>query len=335
MSRALRVACLLFTLSLASGARAQVSATATARQLAIQGIDFVESGNCAEGEPLLERAEKLHHASVHLQYLARCRSRAGRLVAATEMWRQVVREGAPPGASPAVVAAVNEANAELERTLPRLASATIRTQGRYEGLELKLDGATLPVELIGAAQVVDPGEHELQARAPGFAPWSKRFTVTDGQAVDVDFTLEPGASGESPAETPGAEPTRPGDRHERHGSGLTTAGWIVGSTGAATMVGGVVTWLMRNNKRSKLEDDCPGQTCPVPPYTPGRLEDEKQSIRTLTTVTNVLMFGGGALLAGGVTLIVLGEGSKGSTGSTRITGVATAREGGLYLTGKW
>ena len=88
---------------------AQASEVATARQLAISGIDLVESGDCAKGEPLLERAEQLHHASVHLQYVARCRAAAGRLVAATEMWRQIIREGAPPGASPAVVGALSEA----------------------------------------------------------------------------------------------------------------------------------------------------------------------------------------------------------------------------------
>src|SRR5262245_43815468 len=97
---------------------------ANARQLAIQGIDAVEGGNCKTGEPLLERAEKLHHATVHLQYIARCRLGSGRLVSATEMWRQIIREGAPPGSSPAVQAAVAEATAQLPKALPRLASTT-------------------------------------------------------------------------------------------------------------------------------------------------------------------------------------------------------------------
>src|SRR5260221_283113 len=128
-------------------ARAEVSPVATARQLAIQGIDAVESGDCVTGVPLLERAEQLHHASVHLQYLARCRAGAGRLVAATEMWRQIIREGAPEGSSPAVVAALGEATTELERTLPRLATTTIRTAAEYRGLELSLDGAPMPSEV--------------------------------------------------------------------------------------------------------------------------------------------------------------------------------------------
>src|SRR5690242_11548015 len=119
---------------------------ANARQLAIQGIDAVESGNCKTGEPLLERAEKLHHATVHLQYLARCRLAAGRLVAATEMWRQIIREGAPSGSSPAVQAAVAEANSQLPRTLPRLASTTVRATSDYAGIKVTLDGAAVPAE---------------------------------------------------------------------------------------------------------------------------------------------------------------------------------------------
>src|ERR1041385_7732363 len=131
---------------------------ANARQLAIQGIDAVEGGNCKAGEPLLERAEKLHHATVHLQYIARCRLADGHLVAATEMWRQIIREGAPAGSSPAVQAAVAEANPHLPRTLPRLASTTVRTSSDYRDIKLLLDGAALPQELIGAQQVMDPGE---------------------------------------------------------------------------------------------------------------------------------------------------------------------------------
>src|SRR5436190_5489961 len=110
----------------AAGAADSEIEIANARQLAIQGIDAVESGNCKTGEPMLERAEKLHHATVHLQYLARCRLASGHLVSATEMWRQIIREGAPSGSSPAVQAAVAEANTHLPRALPKLAATTVR-----------------------------------------------------------------------------------------------------------------------------------------------------------------------------------------------------------------
>src|ERR1051325_5807186 len=117
---------------------------ANARQLAIQGIDAVEGGDCKKGEPLLERAERLHHATVHLQYLARCRLASGHLVAATEMWRQIIREGAPSGSSPAVQAAIAEANSQLPHTQPRLASTTVRVNGEYPNLKVVVDGAPVP-----------------------------------------------------------------------------------------------------------------------------------------------------------------------------------------------
>src|SRR5262245_10837861 len=153
---------------------------ANARQLAIQGIDAVEGGNCKTGEPLLDRAEKLHHATVHLQYLARCRLQAGHLVAATEMWRQIIREGAPAGSSPAVQAAVAEANSQLPHTLPRLASTTVRASSEYRDIKVLVDGVAVRSELLGAAQVIDPGDHHIEAEAPGFAPFTKNWTVGEG-----------------------------------------------------------------------------------------------------------------------------------------------------------
>lgn len=278
---------------------------ANARQLAIQGIDAVEGGNCKTGEPLLVRAEKLHHATVHLQYIARCRLAAGHLVAATEMWRQILREGAPSGSSPAVQAAIAEANTQLPRTLPRLASTTLRTSADYHDIKVMLDGTPVPSELLGAQQVIDPGDHTLEADAPGYAHFSKQWTVGEGKTAEVVISLAPGAPG-GRTETPGA-PEKP-DEVERKGSPLTTAGIVVGAVGLAAMVGGTVTLLTWKNKEDTIRSQCtlPNQGCDPRVVDSTTLEDEKQSVHSLVTATNILMFGGGALLAGGVTLIVLG-----------------------------
>lgn len=322
----------LLTAFLATPAtRAEVSPTATARQLAIEGIDQVEAGNCERGEPLLEGAEKLHHASVHLQYIARCRARAGRLVAATELWRQIINEGSPPGSSPAVQGAVAEATTELARTLPRLGAARILTADKYENLELSLDGSTLPSVVLGAKQVLDPGPHELVAKARGYAPWRKRWTLADGETVDIEIALVPSEGG--PQGASGGAPER--DARGR-GSVLTTAGWFVGVTGAAAMAAGVVTWIKRDQKRSQLEHDCPDQACPASLYSAESLASAQQSIRDLTTTTNILMFSGGALVAGGVTMILLGT-SKSHPSNTiaKVSPTAAPGGAGLVLSGQW
>jgi len=305
------------TLLLSGHASAQGTEVATARQLAIQGIDAVEGGDCDGGSALLERAEQLHHATVHLQYLARCHVRAGRLVSATEAWRRIVREGAPPTASPAVKNAIAEASTELERTLPRLGTATLRTAASYPGLELTLDGKPLSAALIDTPQVIDPGRHQLTARAPGFLPWTKDWTVTEGATVEVQVELSDAPSGQGSA---GTSSGSPGDELGKDGpTWVTPAGYVAGAAGAAALVAGTVTFLMRNNKRSTLEENCPAKVCPRDEYPGDELEGDKNEIETLTLASNLLLFGGGALLLGGVTLVVVGK-SSGPDRSALVTG---------------
>ena len=312
-------------------ARAQDTSVATARQLAITGIDAVESGDCDKGVPQLERAEQLHHASVHLQYLARCRVSSGRLVAATEMWRRIIREGAPQGSSPAITAALNEAQTELEKTLPRLASTTIRAARNYEGLKLTLDGNGLPADMVGAPQVLDPGDHELTVGAPGFENWQKRWNLAEGGTAEVVVELVALPEGAAPGATAGGEPAA-----DKGGPPpwLTPAGWITASVGAAALIGGTVTLLTRNNRRSDLENKCPDPGhCNA--YTPADLQSEKDTIVDLTTASNVLLWGGGALLAGGATMIIIGSQGSGKEPQTALVAGSPRAPAGLTLQGRW
>jgi hypothetical protein len=314
----------------AATARADPEQVATARQLAIQGIDAVEGGNCAGGAPLLERAESLHHASVHLQYLARCRVKDGKLVAATELWRRIIRDGAPADASPAVKTALAEANTELSRTLPRLATTTVRSARAYDKLTLTLDGAPLPGDIVDAPQVVDPGDHDLVANAPGFATWTKHWSVAEGGAVTFTIELEPGAS-DAVAASPGA-----GANDKSGGpSWVTPAGWITASVGAATLIAGTVTWLARNNRRSDLEHNCPNELCTGGAYkSEADVDSAKSSVQTLTAATNVLMISGAVVLAGGVTLLVVGGHDKTEPHTAVLAGAPLANAG-LTLLQEW
>ncbi len=316
-------------------ARAQASEVATARQLAISGIDLVESGNCKKGQPLLERAEELHHASVHLQYLARCRAASGHLVAATEMWRRIVREGAPTGSSPAVVKALTEATAKLEQTLPQLASTTLRTAAAYPNLVLSLDGTSLPPELVGASQVIDPGTHRLVARAPGYREWSKEWTLPAGGSaallIDLGTPISTSTSTESPAptEAPAKASSPP----------FGVIGWTTAAAGAVALVAGTVTLLSRNSRLNEFRSGCPNDVCEQPPkgsYTPQKYEDDESTIRHLTTASNILLFGGGTLIAGGVTLLVIGttQTPKGQPAAALLAGAPSA-DGGLTFVGHW
>lgn len=330
--RTRRAALAAIVLFFACDAAAQETNVATARNLAIGGIDAIEAGDCDKGAPLLERAEQLHHASVHLQYLARCRVTKGRLVAATEMWRRIIRDGAPEGSSPAVVTALAEAQRELEKTLPRLAATTVRTAADYPGLSMTIDGAKLPADMVGTPQVLDPGDHELAVSATGFESWSRRFTLAEGASseIKVELTALPGGATTTEAEGAATEP-------HRSPSFLGPAGWITASVGAASLIAGAVTVLMRDNRKSDLDKICqePNQGCPESKINQGQLDSEKGTISDLTTASNVLLWGGGALLAGGATMIFISSRKSSDGPGTALLVGAPRATAGLTFQGRW
>jgi hypothetical protein len=329
MRRAALAAIVLF---FACDAAAQDTSVATARQLANSGIDAIEAGDCDKGTPLLERAEQLHHASVHLQYLARCRVTKGRLVAATEMWRRIIRDGAPEGSSPAVVAAVGEAQRELEKTLPRLAATTVRTASEYPDLSMMLDGTKLPADMVGTPQVLDPGDHELAVSATGFASWSRRFTLAEGASSEIKVELTP-----MPGSTTSAEAESTASGSHRGSSFLGPAGWITASVGAASLIAGTVTLLTRDNRKSDLDKICQdvNQGCPESKISQSQLDSQTSTISDLTTASNILLFGGGALLAGGATMILIASQKSSDGPGTALLVGAPRATAGLTVQGHW
>jgi hypothetical protein len=315
----------------ACDAAAQETSVATARKLANGGIDAIEAGDCDKGAPLLERAEQLHHASVHLQYLARCRVAKGKLVAATEMWRRIIRDGAPEGSSPAVVTALAEAQRELEKTLPRLAATIVRTASDYPGLSMTLDGTKLPADMVGTPQVLDPGGHELAVSATGFESWSRRFTLAEGASSEIKVELNPQAGGATSTEAEGASPER-----SQSSSFLGPAGWITASVGAASLIAGTVTVLMADNRKADLDNACPHHPVCLPgDISPAELESDKGTINDLTTASNVLLFGGGALLAGGATMIFIASRKSSEGPGTSLLVGAPRATAGLTVQGRW
>lgn len=91
------------------------------------------------------------------------------------------------------------------------------------------------------------------------------------------------------------------------GSGVRTAGYIVGGVGIAALIGGGVTTIMGLELSSDMDDRCPDSRCEyVDADQKKSFEDDKQQLETLGTVTTALYIGGGVLAATGVTLWILG-----------------------------
>jgi len=340
---ALVLAVALATAPFASALAGPAEDKATARELAKEGIAAEKKGDCNVAIDRLERAESLFHAPPHLQYLARCYVKVGRLVDAAETWRKLTLEPLAPNAPPAFKDAVAEASAELPKVEPRLARLTVKTTQSYDGLVVEVDGKKWPTAALDVPRVIDPGKHTVRARATGFKTSEAKVEVGEGKSDSVTLTLEPGTD-PGPAPSASVTPTATATTTatavptttataSRPGKNPTflTIGWIATGIGLVAIGGGVFTGVSGNGKYDELKRDCPvASSCSLPD-----LEQKKSDIRRLETATNLLLIGGGALVLTGISLVIFAPSKKSDTSAISLQFAPTASGGHVALTGSF
>jgi hypothetical protein len=169
---------------------------ATARQLATQGIQYYQQGKHADALDLLQRAEQLYDAPVHLIYIARTQAALGKLVEASETYRRLVRTDLAAGAPQAFKDAVADAQKELQQLEPKIPSLRIEvTPTDAKGLQLKLDGEVVSSVVIGINRPTNPGKHSVEAAAADFdsATASVELVAGGKQTVTLQMHPRPGA----------------------------------------------------------------------------------------------------------------------------------------------
>lgn len=102
----------------------------------------------------------------------------------------------------------------------------------------------------------------------------------------------------TPAVTTPAVSTPPPVVHRE--SHRSSVGLVIGGVGAAMVLTGVVTGVLAMGKVSDLETMCPNGACPA------SAQSTRDSASTLVTVTDIMFFGGGALVVGGLAYWLFG-----------------------------
>lgn len=261
----------------ASAEDASAAETAAARALAVDGLKLAQSGNCAEALPKLERAEKLYHAPVVASRLGECYVSVGRLVEGTEILRKLLREPQSGEPTPALVKALERAQKALDAAKPKIAGLTVKVAAVAD-LTVKVDGNGLASALLDTEIPSDPGEHTVEASAPGFLKASTRISVSEGERKTVTLTLTrdpnaplvpvaaPAAGGSVvPSPAPAAPSSAPSaDRSTPDSSGPPnrTAAYVAFGLGAVGVGAGSVLGIMTMNQHKELQSTCPGDMCP-------------------------------------------------------------------------
>jgi hypothetical protein len=295
-------ACAIAVVSLVAGT-AIADESAAAEALFISARELMSKGDFDAACPKLEASQKLDPALGTMLNLGFCYESRGQLASAWAQYRaaaaQADREGQGERAR---FAAAHVAVLE-----PRLITLAIRTH--EDGVEVTRDGVVLERAVIGVALPVDPGPHEVRARAPGKTAWRSEITMdarTPHVVVDVPpLADEPHA--QSPVDEPhvagphlesGPTVTPPRDAESdgarRPLGARRIAALSFGAAGAAGLVTGTVFGAVALSKWSDATSHhCIGNEC-----DPQGLSLASDARRSASASSLSLVLGGAALVAG-------------------------------------
>jgi hypothetical protein len=313
-----RVAALILaSILVPSAAFAEISDAdkGTARELTIQGGDALKARDYAGAADKFSRAEKLFLAgsspvppTIRVG-LARAYAALGKLVAAQELFSKVTHETIPPNASPALIAAVDEAQRELATLTPRVPGVIINIKGP-ETVKVTLDGAEVPSAAFGVKRLADPGQHVVRALAVGHSPAEAAVTLAEGKVETVSLELKPGPGGpiELPVAGPGGGVAGPGVSAPPPDSSSPTRrkiGFAGIGVGAAGLIAGAVAGGLAASKHSSIAGHCPNGTCPQSTqYTQAQFNSDMSAYNLLGSVSTASFVAGGVLAAAGIVLVV-------------------------------
>jgi len=299
---------------------------AAARTLAVDGLKLAQAGKCEEAIPKLDRAEKLHHSAIVLSRLGECQVSEGKLVEGTEMLRKVLREPLPANPSPALSKAYDRAQTVLDAAKPRIAGLTVSVTAP-PGAELRLlvDGVAVASSLVDSELPADPGDHVVEASAPGYLKATARVSLgsADKKTVALRLEVDPNAPALTPinagpqakpaaavqvkasqaAAPPPVTPPPPAKSRSRAPAYVS---WGVGLAGV-----GVGTAFGVMAMQGKNDLNCQGNNCP--PSSAHELETAKRNGNISTVAFAV---GGAGLVLGTVLYFTSGSGSTEAHGSS-------------------
>jgi len=242
---------------------------------------------------------------------------------------------AAPSCSTEVQTECRRRLADVKAAIPTVVLRATDTAGNdLVAVDVTLDGVALTSTLNGHALPVDPGSHVLRFTAAGKPTVEKTVVFAEGEKDRRVVVAIGEAEAVVPAPVPVpvvVEPPRPPP--PRTGP-LYITGFIVGGAGVATVVVGAVFGGLAFSKWSSAEKDCNGTGGSCAGNSNPNAASTSRSAGTFADVSTATFIVGGALLATGVTLVLLGR-PKSSATALSWSPAPIAHGGGLGLSGAW
>lgn len=286
----------------------------TTRELAKQGLDAYDAGRFGEAVEKLSKAYAVVHVPTLALATARALSKSGKLVAASELYLEATRIPRDKTWQATQVEAQRDADIERKELLKRIARVNIVIDvPESRTVIVHIDGVSVPQALLGAEQMLDPGERHIEGECGGEVV-EQNVTVKEGahSRVELPFTQvcansAPLDAGEAPGATADAASTSapvdpPRREAPKSGRAQRILGWATVSVGGVGLALGATTGLLALSRRQSLLDsnrcNLAKTSCP-PDYA-----SDVDSYNRLRTFSTVGFIAGGVLTAAGVTLLL-------------------------------
>lgn len=297
---ALGIALLATTWAMPALAADSAEVRAAAQVLFDQGKTLTKAGKFAEACSKFEESQRLDPRIGTQFNLADCFEHIGRTASAWTNFVDVASSTKAAGQADREQVARDRA-AALERKLSRI---TLRVEGAATvSLRVIRDGTDIGQPLWGTPLPIDPGEHHIEATAPGKIAWKSTFLV-GANASTSTITVPALADDPEAFKAPVGAHTEPltaplapaSDRPEgSSGTGQRIAGGVLGAVGVAGIVVGSVFGASASSSLDASKAHCrTADLCTAEGLT---LVSQARSSATVSTIG---FLAGGAALAGGL-----------------------------------
>lgn len=275
----------------ASAQSPQKKAELAAQALFDEALKMMESGNAAAACPKFEESQVLDPGMGTQFRLAECYEKTGRLLDARAQYVEVADAAKAAKAAPREQAARKRVQA-LDARLGKLTIGVSPELAALPGAAVSLDGAPLPAASFGVESVLVAGDHEIGARAPGYAAWSKKLALAGGTTQTLSVPMLARETGEIAASPPVAPVPPPWPKQR-------IAAVIVGGLGLAGVVVGAVFGAKASSNWSDAVSHCRNAQTNLCDPDGVSLGSDARGAATVSTIGFV---GGGVALAGAAVL---------------------------------
>ncbi len=329
--------------SVSSQALAQDNAAAVVA-LFNEGKQLMAQGKVAEACPKFLASYTLEARIGTLVNLANCYETNGQSATAWAKYTEAVSLATKQGEKERADYAREHA-AALE---PKLSKLTVGVGAQTQGLEVKKDGSAMNAALFGLALPVDPGDHKIEASAPGKKTWSTVVNV--GKSADKKSVTVPALEDEkvavapvvapipvaepkkadpvakTDAAPPPAEAPKEAAKEPSKTSTMKIAGLVIAGVGVVGVGVGSVFGINALGKKSDSDAHCVDSRCDAIGTT---LREDGRSAGTMSTI---FMGVGGAAIVGGVVLWAI---APSASSSVSVSASVDPRSQGLLVKGVW